>query len=241
MFFNSWTTASTRPGRTSSTRLRQPAHDVLGQLLPRQHFLGENGILGVHQAHGAGAASPECERWDRERTGPGPAHGKNPGEAGPSGPEGGSRRRQCRRRAGAVDHVGPVGDGVAVALFREKQLSVMGEIQLARVAGGRACKSGRPPRRPSDARSDPAAGLPPGGSRTCPTPGSARWRPANRGRNCRPSRGLAATASPAGTGCKDLPVPGWASAPVMSGMPKRLRSCRSCLRYWPIISTRLPG
>ena len=27
--------------------------------------------------------------------------------------------------------------------------------------------------------------------------------------------------------------------PVMSGMPKRLQSCRSCFRYWPITSTRL--
>ena len=134
-----------------------------------------------------------------------------------------------------------VDDPVGVALLGQEALAVGGEVRVDGVAGDDRVEARRRGRRPSGAAPGRGAGPPPGGSRTCPTPGWRRSPRAGRWRSWRPWRRRAASISPV---AERLEEPSRAPAPVVSPLMTGASSCSpsssSWSRYWPMTRVGSP-
>ena len=118
---------------------------------------------------------------------------------------------------------------------------MLGELRVHGVAGDDRRRSARCARRPWGAARGRVAGPPPGGSRTCRTPG---WRPrprAGRWRSSRPWRRPAAPISPLRNASKSRCRSLTGVSPLMTGASRSAPSSSSWSRYCPITRIGSPA
>ena len=143
---------------------------------------------------------------------------------------------------GRVQDVVGVDDAVGVALLGQEPLPVRGEVRRRRCRGRPPCRSARCARRPSAAAPGRAAGPPPGGSRTCRTPGWRRWPRAGRSRSSRPWTPRAGRSRRCGTPRTASAARRRVVSPGDHGRrPAARPSSSSWSRYWPITRVGSPA